>query len=69
MESNDSPEIPNRKETSDIPGLPSGVVVGEVVVVVVAVVVVVIVVAVLPLLSLLKRILCRATKPKKPHIE
>ena len=24
MESNDSPEIPNRRETSDIPGLPSG---------------------------------------------
>ena len=26
MESNDSPEIPDRGETSDIPGLPSGVV-------------------------------------------
>ena len=25
MESNDSPEIPDRGETSDIPGLPSGV--------------------------------------------
>ena len=25
MESNDSPEIPDRRETSDIPGLPSGV--------------------------------------------
>ena len=25
MESNDSPEIPERRETSDIPGLPSGV--------------------------------------------
>ena len=25
MESNDSPEIPGRAETSDIPGLPSGV--------------------------------------------
>ena len=25
MESNDSPEIPDREETSDIPGLPSGV--------------------------------------------
>ena len=25
-ESNDSPEIPDRRETSDIPGLPSGVV-------------------------------------------
>ena len=24
MESNDSPEIPDRGETSDIPGLPSG---------------------------------------------
>ena len=24
MESNDSPEIPDRAETSDIPGLPSG---------------------------------------------
>ena len=24
MESNDSPEIPDREETSDIPGLPSG---------------------------------------------
>ena len=24
-ESNDSPEIPDRRETSDIPGLPSGV--------------------------------------------
>ena len=28
MESNDSPEIPDRGETSDIPGLPSGVVCG-----------------------------------------
>ena len=28
MESNDSPEIPDRGETSDIPGLPSGVVGG-----------------------------------------
>ena len=26
MESNDSPEIPDRGETSDIPGLPLGVV-------------------------------------------
>ena len=26
MESNDSPEIPDRGETSDIPGLPSGAV-------------------------------------------
>ena len=26
VESNDSPEIPDRGETSDIPGLPSGVV-------------------------------------------
>ena len=25
MESNDSPEIPDRGETSDIPGLPSGI--------------------------------------------
>ena len=25
MKSNDSPEIPDRGETSDIPGLPSGV--------------------------------------------
>ena len=25
MESNDCPEIPDRRETSDIPGLPSGV--------------------------------------------
>ena len=28
MESNDSPEIPDRGETSDIPGLPSGVISG-----------------------------------------
>ena len=26
MESNDSPEIPDREEASDIPGLPSGVI-------------------------------------------
>ena len=31
MESNDSPEIPDRGETSDIPGLPSGVVLEEIV--------------------------------------
>ena len=29
MESNDSPEIPDRGETSDIPGLPSGVTMKE----------------------------------------
>ena len=29
MESNDSPEIPDRVETSDIPGLPSGVVLSK----------------------------------------
>ena len=29
VESNDSPEIPDRGETSDIPGLPSGVPLGE----------------------------------------
>ena len=29
MESNDSPEIPDRGETSDIPGLPSGLVEGK----------------------------------------
>ena len=29
VESNDSPEIPDREETSDIPGLPSGVVTGS----------------------------------------
>ena len=28
MESNNSPEIPDRRETSDIPGLPSGVLLG-----------------------------------------
>ena len=28
MESNDSPEIPDRGETTDIPGLPSGAVTG-----------------------------------------
>ena len=31
MESNDSPEIPDRGETSDIPGLPSGGVLHEVI--------------------------------------
>ena len=30
VESNDSPEIPGRRETSDIPGLPSGVTTTEV---------------------------------------
>ena len=29
VESNDSPEIPDRGETSDIPGLPSGAVMGS----------------------------------------
>ena len=29
VESNDSPEIPDRGETSDIPGLPSGVILEE----------------------------------------
>ena len=29
MESNDSPEIPDRGETSDIPGFPSGAAAGE----------------------------------------
>ena len=29
MESNDSPEIPDRGETSDIPGLPSGTMLRE----------------------------------------
>ena len=30
VESNDSPEIPDRGETSDIPGLPSGAVRGKI---------------------------------------
>ena len=30
MESNDSPEIPDKGETSDIPGLPSGAVLTQV---------------------------------------